>query len=42
VNAGVSPAQVSTFVLDLIEQVLRRPALAHRRDKISLRRSRVG
>ena len=42
VNSGVSPAQVSDIVLELIERLLQRPALAHRRDKGKTRRSRVG
>jgi dTMP kinase len=42
VNSGGSQAQISNLVLELIEQILQRPAPAHRRDRTGMRRSRVG
>ena len=42
VDSGVSQAEVSTIVLELIERLLQRPALVHRRDKGKTRRSKVG
>jgi dTMP kinase len=42
VNSGVSQARVSNLVLELIEQVLQRPAPAPRRDMNRSGRSQVG